>query len=147
MEIQFASLSRSLEPLSSGDALQMSMSSQSHPISRRIADTPPRLLAGPENKWRALRAEFRTFTVSGVVSAVSAPLSRWLPGGAWRHFPSLAFPFLLSLPFPLPLPFVFPSLPFFPLPGQAVNTCPGSPQLLQACALDDGHGSWQLPEL
>ena len=149
MDIQLASLSRSLDPLSSGDALQMSTSSQSHPISRRIADIPSILLDGPENKWRALRASCLTFSdlnLGGGVHMI-VPISFLIPGGAWRHLPSMAFPFLVLVLVPLPFPFVLASFPFFPLPGHAVNACPGSPQLLQACALEAGHGSWYLPEL
>jgi hypothetical protein len=149
IDIQLASLSRSLEPLSSGDALHMSMSSQSHPISRRIAEIPSILFAGPENKWRALRASCLIFTnlAPGGGLPMIVPTSFVIPWGAWHHLTSVTFPFFDLVFVPLPLPFVFASLPFFPLPGHDVNACPGSPQLLQACALEEGHGNWHLPEL
>ena len=70
-----------------------------------------------------------------------------IPWGAWHHLTSVTFPFFDLVFVPLPLPFVFASLPFFGLPGHDVNACPGSPQLLQTCALDEGHGNWHLPEL
>jgi hypothetical protein len=149
IDIQFASLRRSLDPLSSGDALHMSMSSQSHPISRRIAEIPSILFAGPENKWRALRAScliFMAFAPGGGLPMI-VPDAFVIPWGAWHHLTSVTLPFFVLVFVPLPLPFVFASLPFFPLPGHDVNACPGSPQLLQACALDEGQGNWHLPEL